>query len=311
MLLGLLHACATDPGDSVPADVVALDPATVALDGACPMATRLGGFAVESNASYSAVDGSVLDGVIPVTVLTEVAAEGDCALYRRENPFCEDSCDPDETCALDGTCVRYPTGQELGTVTIAGLDAAVAMEPTAPGATYFSGDALPSPAYAPGALVELTSAGGALAPLRLHGVGFAPLALADDVWVLTAGSPLAVTWTPPTDAVHRATVQLTVNVDQHGATPLFLVCETADDGAAEVPPALVDAFLAAGISGWPNGRLERHTVDRAEVDGGCVDFEVRWVALPAEVSVDGHTPCQDPTDCPPGRTCDTETEQCV
>lgn len=286
------------------------DPSTVALDGDCPLSERLGGFVVESNPTFGAVDGSVLDGVVPVTVLTEVAVEGDCRLLRRENPRCEPGCDPDETCDFDGTCIAYPTGIALGTVTVGGLAEDVIMEPSAPANTYYD-TTLPTPAFEAGALVELRTEGGALEPVALHGVGFEPVELGEATWPLVAGSPFAATWSPPTAAVHRATVRLTVNVDQHGTTPAFLVCDFADDGAGEVPAALVDAFLGAGVSGYPNGSLERRTVDRADVTGGCVDFEVRWVALPAEVTVDGHTPCDDPGDCPPGHPCDLETETCL
>lgn len=309
-MLLVLSACATAPAPAPPADDTPVDPATVELGGACPLAERLGGFVVESNPSFSAVDGSVLDGVVPLTVLTEVTTAGDCRILRRENPFCDPTCEPDEACDLDGTCVPYPTGRDLGTVTIDGLGQAVSMTPAQPGNTYYD-TTLPTPAYAAGQAVTLTSEGGEVDALRLHGVGFEAMELGEATWSLAAGQDFALTWTPPTAPVHRATVQLTVNVDQHGVTPAFLQCDFADDGAGELPAALLDTFLAAGVSGYPNGRLERLTADRQEVDGGCVDLEVRWAVLPAEVTVDGHTPCQAPPDCPPGQICDTETETCV
>lgn len=297
-----------DSGDSGVADPTG-DPATIELAGACPLESRLGGFVVESNPDFSGVDGCVLDGVIPITVLTEVAAEGDCRLLRRENPFCDPACGSDQTCDLDGTCVAYPTGQEAGTVTIAGLVEPVSMAPAQPGNTYYD-TSLATPAYAPGALIELVATGGAVAGFTLHGVGFEPLTLGESVWTIATGTALPVTWSAPTASVSRSTVQLTVNVDQHGVTPLFLTCDFVDDGAGEVPASLLDTFLSGGVSGYPNGRVERLTTDRADVGGGCVDLELKWVALPTEVSVDGHTPCDDPSDCPPGHLCDVETNTC-
>jgi hypothetical protein len=315
VLHAFLLSCATDlgprvgdtasPSNSDPGPTG--NPATVALGGECALADRVGRFTLESNPETGAVDGYVRDGVVPTDVLTEVAADGDCRLLRRENPFCDPLCAPDEACSLDAECVPYPSNLDVGTIAIAGAVQRISMNPTAT-RTYFDAS-LPTPAVEPGALVELSSDGAEA--LDLRGVGGEPVVLGEATWNLAAGTGLEVTWSPPTIEVQRTTVQLRVNVDQHGSTPQFLVCLFEDDGAGSVSASLLDSFLAAGVSGYPSGRLERFTADRQDVTGGCVDFVTRYAILAEEVTVDGHTPCKGTADCPPGHPCDLATETCL
>src|SRR5262245_19407818 len=88
-----------------------LDLATVPLTGACSLADDYGGFVVSVGTDASNVDGRVADGVVPFTVLEELVREGDCAVLRRNNPYCDPGCDPGYTCDFDGTCVPYPVNQ--------------------------------------------------------------------------------------------------------------------------------------------------------------------------------------------------------
>lgn len=284
------------------------DPATVALDGTCPMASDLGGFVVEEHADYTIVDGAVLDGVVPISVLTEETVEGDCRVLRRENPHCDPLCASDETCTLEGECIPFPLEQGLGTVTVAGLVADVIMEPRGPGARYFD-TGLPHPGITPGALIELrTGADGALGAISLHAVGPAPLEGTDAELVLSRGAPLAVSWTPP-DPGARTQVALTLAIDQHGASPLSIHCLFDDDGSAEVPAALTDALVAGGVTGFPSASLQRRTADRADVGGQCIDL-VAASRRPIPLAVDGFTPCTDDEDCPEGLECNEAIELC-
>jgi hypothetical protein len=114
------------------------------VDGECPEAVRVGRFVVDQTADYAFVDGKVSEAVVPTDVRTEVFAEGDCRILRRENPFCDPPCGGDETCDLSGTCVPYPSALNVGTVSVLGLSSAVSMEPVEPGNTYF--DTSPQPA---------------------------------------------------------------------------------------------------------------------------------------------------------------------
>lgn len=283
------------------------DPATVVLDGACPLDRRWGGFVVDVGPRYSAVTGAVADGVVPVTVLRPGPQEGDCQMLLRENPSCDPPCAPDQACDFDGTCLPYPRNQDLGEVRIRGLSGPVSMDPVPPGTTYFD-SAVPHPAVEGDALVQLDTAGGAFPALRLHGVGPEPLVSDTLAWVVGEGD-LPLRWAPPT-GLGRSRVEARLMVDQHGLSPYTLVCSFEDDGEAAIPAGLIASLLGAGVSGFPSGTLRRRTDDQAELPGGgCADLTVSATQL-ATVEVDGHTPCDSPDDCPPGQICNIPLETC-
>jgi hypothetical protein len=288
------------------------DPASIQLAGRCDQAADLGGFVVEATQDYSVVSGDVSDGVVPMSVLDQVTVSGDCRAMQRNNPYCDPACTAGETCDFDGECVPFPQTVDLGSVTIAGLVADVIMAPVSPGYTYFD-TSLSHPAFAAGALIELktgqgNTGAGALDPVTLHGVGVSPLELSGDTWLLVEGEPLDVRWTAA-DAGARSEIELRVNIDQHGSSPLSVYCTFADDGEGRVDAALVDLLVRAGVTGFPSGKLARITTDQASVEGGCMDFSVSSPRVP-EVRVDGFTPCHRDEDCPDGQTCNPETEIC-
>lgn len=76
------------------------DPATVSLAGECAMDVDFGGFTVTDNGETTDVAGKVADGVVPIAVLEPIATEGDCQVLRQNNPHCEPTCDPGQTCDL-------------------------------------------------------------------------------------------------------------------------------------------------------------------------------------------------------------------
>jgi hypothetical protein len=311
----LLVACPTtsDTGSSLDTvdsggGTVDGDPDTIPLNGVCPLETRWGGFKVEANVDYSAVDGYISNGIVPGNVMEEALAEGDCRLMKRNNPYCNPICEAGETCDFDGTCLPYPENQDLGTVTIEGLRNAVSMEPSASGKKYFYTQ-LDTLAFDAGALIRLQTAGGAYAPLTLNGVGVAPLAPASLDWQIAEGENLEMAWDVPA-AGSRGEVFLSLNVDQHGLTPLFLECVFEDDGAATVPSSVIDALLGAGITGYPSGKIQRRTADKVQLGAGCADFIVDYTWATDSVTVAGHTPCKGNDDCPDGQTCDLANETC-
>jgi hypothetical protein len=284
------------------------DPAVVELAGTCDLDEKYGAFVVEVYEEYSIVDGSVANGVVPITILTATGSEGDCTLLRRDNPFCDPPCAPDETCDFDGSCIKYPINQDIGIVEVKGLNDEVVMEPLQPGNSYFD-TSLSHPAVDPGNLVTLVTGGGAYDPLRLYGAGVEMLTIEDAQWVVYADQPMTVNWSPPVGDVVRSEIHLRFNIDQHGATPVSMFCIFEDDGQGDVPAALLSDLLSAGVSGFPNGELTRRTVDRDAVGAGCLEFEVS-APRTATVRVDGFIPCDDPTDCPPGQDCNLEIGLC-
>jgi hypothetical protein len=295
----------TEPEQVVPTPTG--DPATVPLTGACPQETDFGGFLVENLFGFSIVDGTVTDGVVPITVLELLSATGDCTLERRNNPFCDPPCGAGETCTFEGECIPFPRAQDLGTVTIGGLVEPVAMEPLVPGYNY-SNTTLPHPAFQPGDLIELRTGDGTYPGVELHGVGVEELISTDGDLFVQAGVDMDVTWTPPA-AASRTQVYLQLTIDQHGLTPVKLRCEFDDDGTGTVPGSLLDQLVAFGVTGYPNATLKRQTIDKVAVGEGCMDFTISS-PIDMSVDVDGFTPCRRTEDCPPGQTCDVPNEVC-
>jgi hypothetical protein len=271
------------------------------------METHQGGFIIEAYDDYSIVDGAFRDGVIPNTVLQPIGQEGDCTLLQRINPFCDPPCAASETCSVEAECIPFPSGQDLGTVMVTGLAVQVEMAPVQPGYHYFS-LSLPYPGFEPGAPIRLQSTGGSYEPVLLDSVGVEPLTLGELQWTVTAGQALPITWGAPTVST-PATVELEITIDQHGTSPFVLQCSFADDGAGEVPAALLDTLVSHGVSGFPNGSLERRVADSASIGGGCIDLRLATPRLP-DVRVAGFTACDEDTDCPEGLECNEAIELC-
>jgi len=255
------------------------------------------------------VDGAVADGVVPVTILEELDEIGPCRLLRRTNPFCNPACSPGFTCDFDGECVPFPENQNVGTVEVRGLSVMVSMEPVQPGNRYFD-TTVGDPLFEPGAEVFLDASGADLPAFALEGVGSEVLELPDVATILIEeGQPTLVQWPAPLED-GPATVHLELSIDQHGNSPVRIECELDDTGSAELPPGVADALLAAGVSGYPNATLSRRTVDSAPVGDFCVELLVGSPRTP-DVRVAGHTPCDEPDDCPEGLTCDLALNTCL
>jgi hypothetical protein len=297
----------TDPGDTD--DTADTDPVEVTYDGTCADDVHWGAFTVDSSSRFGSASGSVRDGVVPDTVLTRVTDSGSCTIWRRENPYCDGGCETGYVCGLDGECVPYPVGQDVGTVTIDGLVQPVAMTPVAPGNTYFD-TTLPNPPWSePGLLVEMRIAGGVYESAVLHGETPAKLTPTASEWVVTSGEPLAVAWDAPAGAVNTQ-VTLSMSIDQHGVTPSSLRCTFEDTGSAEVPADILGQLMGYGITGFPAGSLVRRSADKADIGEGCVDLVVSSTWLPAKVTITGYTPCNFDEDCPDGQTCNEALQRC-
>ena len=286
------------------------DPATVELAGDCPLEERVGGFQVSIYEDYSLVQGAVADAVVPIAVLEQVANEGECRLLRRNNPHCDPACASGFTCDFDGECIDYPANQDLGSVKLLGLDQVVVMDPVQPGNSYFD-TSLPHPAFSQGQLIELRATEGWSGAWDLHGVGSEILVPGSLEWVISGGEDLQVTWQAPPEGA-RSHLQLKLNIDQHGTSPVSVLCELEDDGQGSVPGSLIQALVAYGVSGFPSASLSRRTVDQVRLElaeGGCFDLVVD---TPVHIDVDvlGFTPCKDSDDCPDDQTCNLELEIC-
>jgi hypothetical protein len=235
-------------------------------------------------------------------VLEEMATEGDCTLLRRNNAFCDPPCQAGETCDFSGECIPYPENQDIGIVTIGGLAEDVILTPVEGGFQYFQ-QQTPHPAFEAGNLIELrtwnTTFG---SDIVMHGVGVETISLGDATeWLIYEGQDFQVTWEPPATP-GRSRIHVRLNIDQHGTTPVTMFCEFEDTGSAMLPSVLVDQLINFGVTGFPNATVTRRTMDSADMDAGCVQFEVSSPINP-DVLVDGFIPCNGDQDCPDGQEC--------
>lgn len=277
------------------------------LAGNCALADHVGGFVAAFEPSYSAFSGSVADGVVPLNVLEQVGEDDSCRLLRRNNPFCDPGCNAGEACDFDGNCVPYPINHDVGVVTVTGLAKPVMLEPVPPTFSYFD-TMLPHPGFEPGALITVETTGGDYSPMVLHGIGVEMVVPAVDELHLDRDMPLEVAWTPGDP---RTTMRLQLGVDQHGTSPLTMICSVpADAGTLTISGELITQFLDNGISGFPSADFHFETVDSVDIEPGCVDFVVRSHEQVA-VWIEGHTPCNVTEQCPDGQICDVMTQTCV
>lgn len=278
------------------------------LAGVCDPANMVGTFVVQMELDYTAFSGSVSNTVVDSKVLQLVQTEGDCRLVRKENSFCDPLCASDEVCDLSGACVPAAIAQNLGSMTLTGTNPDLAAEPT--GSNKYNG--IPEhPGFDADADIHLHTAGGDTDPLDLYGGGFEPVAAQSEAWQIEAGLPVQVTWSPSAvTGPYTPYVRLLLNIDQHGSTPMTLICDVADSGAAMIPVSLVDMLVNSGVSGFPSGHVYRRTSDSTQTEWGCAELNVESHAQ-ALVEIVGHTPCQSDGDCPDGQVCDIPVETCV
>lgn len=181
------------------------------------------------------------------------------------------------------------------------------MTPLQPGNKYFQ-TGLGHPVFDGGELITMTTTAGQYGELTLYGVGAEPFVPSTPQADVERNVDLALVW-PAAKAGARTQVFVTMTIDQHGSTPVALICDFEDTGSGTVPASVINQWLDFGVTGFPNGRASRRTVDSDSVSDGCMEFVVERV-FELDVRVVGHTPCKKPDDCPSGQTCNLLVETC-
>ena len=300
ILGGLLIGVACDEDDPITEQDGGVTPT---LGGACLPSEEVGEFNVEHTLDYSSVSGRIRDGVVPGEVPQLDNEAGGCKLWHQINPVCDPSCPSGETCDYDGTCIPYPETKDVGSVTILGLTKDVTIEPP----TYFDTE-MPDPPFTPGQGIKLDTTGVDYPAFTLYGSGVTPIEVTGDKWVITEHEDLDLFWVSANDP--HAYREISINIDQHGVSPITMVCKFEDTGSATVPAVLIDEFIANGTTGYSTVHVYRKTSDSIQLDHGCVDLEV-YSRITGDLEVEGHIPCTGPNDCPEGMTCDLQTQTCV
>ena len=296
-------ACGNSADDSDQAD--ASPPASGV---ACPAAAHVGSFAVIVNDEYTAVQGTVRNGVTPFLVAEVVSSDGLCQLLEPPSLFCDPACAPGTTCDSTGACIATPVAISVGAVTISGLNDPVEMDPGPPVYYYINSGTLTHPAFAEGDAIELAASGaGEVAPFALAGRGIAELVMPDTAVSIATDAPAQLSWTAP-GPQGLATIHINLNIAQHGGTPGWIECEVADTGQFTIPVGLTNTLLSQSYSGFPAVALTRRSADSTTIAPGCVDFFVeatvtRAIEIPGLISCSGDDDCPDPLTCQGDLTC--------
>ena len=191
-------------------------------------------------------------------------------MWQRKAATCAPSCTGTQQCVRDQGCKPFPAPLSTGAVTVTGLVKPVVMQPKGANLDYFFTDFDAAPA-AVSSHLQLTSAGAAAAAMSLQGIGVPAIELVNPKWTVTKGQPLAVQWKP-----HPGPWQIRValNVDQHGLSPVTVLCDSADTGSLTLSAKLITALLNFGVSGAATATVERRTADQQTVAQGCVELIV-------------------------------------
>jgi hypothetical protein len=240
-------------------------------DGPCDRWNTLGVFTIETDDTDGRVRGYYYDGPNPWE-MAEVVVAGPCAFYGFDHiPNCDPPCVDPEVCGWDDACHLFPEKVDAGTLTVAGLDEPLIIEPNQ-FFDYYSGAAVPE-MYAAGTELSLSLAGsGSVDPFELTVEGVVgPMTPDYQTVVITPGEALTVSWTPaPVPADAR--MLLRFRIDHHALVGGYSLCDVPDaDGQVTVPVEIVDALFATG-SHVENGDLTRYTRDVVETNLGCAEW---------------------------------------
>ena len=312
-LLGFAVACADDddssnnpPGDTTDGDVDSdSDSDTDAvLAMGCEASERVGGFMVMLAEDYTGVTGAVMNGVNPSGVSKVRATSGSCTLLGPPDLFCDPPCIAlGETCGPDGTCIEAPSKQDAGTVNITGMVTAVSLEAKAITSEYSAIINDPFPGFTPGANLTLEATGGDIAAFTLDGIGPAPVVTASDTVTVQRDAPAELTW--QAEDIPGTQMHILLDVNVHGARTGWIECDAEDTGSFDIPADLVTQLIDLGLSGFPKVELSRRSVDKTDIDAGCVEFVV-YAPKTLSVEIPGFTSCNSDDDCEDGQYCNEE-----
>ncbi|HVW27829.1 MAG TPA: hypothetical protein VHC69_20830 [Polyangiaceae bacterium] len=265
--------------------------------------------AVDGSPATTAVIGKVYDGPTPGTIIWEnPQTDGDCTLTTPRVPFCNTPCGGSAACVADDTCEAYPTAHDVGAVMVSGLrttGGASSFTMTAISNAYQppAGTTLAYPPFSEGDAVSFVASGGALPGFTLNATGIAPLVLTSTSIELKSGDPVNLTWTPGASA--NGSINVKLDISHHGGTKGQILCDTKDTGSLTISAALVKKLIGLGVAGYPSVIVTRHSDGSAVISAGRVDLIVSSVVEQA-ITVEGLTSCTADSDCPSGKTCQTD-----
>jgi hypothetical protein len=176
------------------------------------------------------------------------------------------------------------------------------VEPTA--SFVYMNSNLAFPPFAEGATVGLSAAGGDFSAFTISAKGINAMAGAPATLPIEKDKAASVTWTAA-GAGSASTIEINLDISQHGGTKGMIVCNVPDTGSLQIPANLITALINLGVAGFPTIAIARKSVGSATVSAGRVDLVL---TSSAEVSVEipGLTSCNDEIPCPSGKVCQAD-----
>lgn len=267
--------------------------------------------------AFTSVIGKVSTGPTPVAVIWEASdTQGACTLLVPRIPFCDPACTGGAVCVENGQCADYPTGLDVGEVTVQGLhlddgSTEFTMQPIGTARTYQPvGLSFAYPSFADGEALNLTASGNDTAAFSIDTQGIAPLEMLTEDGVLFArDQPVVLEWVPGAAAT-AARVQVVVDISHHGGQTGEIDCDTADTGSLEIAADLVTQLLDLSYAGFPSLKVTRvKTGTSTPLSAGSTQGRVEFRTLSSSVlsiEIEGLTSCMDvdsDTECPDGQVC--------
>jgi hypothetical protein len=202
----------------------------------------------------------------------------------------------------DDQCVPYPAAQDVGPITVSGLDLAsdpTTLEPFAP-SYFYQSDELAYPPCRERSLLHLESSA-----FTAEATCIAPLVVDSDAHIsVRDGEPVTLAWQPAASEDSRISILL--DVSHHGGKRGDILCDVPDSGGYTIPHNMVSALLDMGLAGFPSVILTRRFTGTTTLPN--VAF---IVVSSVERSVDtGVHSCLRDEDCPNGQTCDRSNVVC-
>lgn len=251
--------------------------------------------------------GRVSDGATPpLTSSKQTAMDGACQLLVPVSPFCSPSCGSG-VCVADGVCQAYPKVQNLGDVTLSGIDcggASVTLKNTSGNYQLPSGTACTYPGFKEGDTIRLAATGADLPAFNIMTTGIAPLELTTTALPVAAGQDFQLSWKAASNP-KASHIHVKLDISHHGGTRGAVHCDLDDTGALTISGALMTKLLGLGVAGYPTVIVTRTATGTASLDRGHVDFKLSSDVETA-VQISGLLSCGSDADCPTGKTCQSD-----
>jgi hypothetical protein len=267
--------------------------------------------------AHTDISGFMYDGAqAPLVIWDKKQTEGDCSLYTPRTPFCE-SCGADQVCVDTNTCRTPPSTQDVGAVSMTGLNPPSGANPlgltavsNATGTTYLCAETLPVPPCTAGGAVSMAATGkGDYPAFSVQTQCIPSLAVANTSVAIESGKAFALAWTPSN--VTGARLQLTFDLSHHGGSKGKIICDTADSGSLSVSGTLIQKLMALGVTGYPKAYVNRLSTGTTAVGSGQAQLKL-YSDVDFVVQIPGLVSCETDADCATaaGETCQVPGQMC-